>query len=39
MTYIKHIGEQVELALILSSVLFLVSALLIVSVSIMSFIA
>ena len=39
MTYIKHIGEQLELALILSSVLFLVSALLIVSVSIINFIS
>ena len=39
MTYIKHIGEQVELALILSSVLFLLSALMIVLVSIISFIS
>ena len=38
MTYLKHISEQVELALILSSVLFFVSFIMIVSANIISFI-
>lgn len=38
MTYLKHISEELELVLILSSVLFLVSAVMIASVNIISFI-
>jgi len=36
MTYIKHIIDEVELALILASVLFFVTALMIASVNIIS---
>ena len=36
MTYIKHIIDEVELALILSLVLFFVTALMIASVNIIS---
>ena len=38
MTYLKHISEELELALILSSVLLLVSAVMIAAVNIISFI-
>ena len=36
MTYIKHIIDEIELALILASVLFFVTALMIASVTIIS---
>jgi hypothetical protein len=38
MTYFKHICEQIELVLILSSVLLFVSALLLLSVKIIAFV-
>jgi len=38
MTYFKHISEQIELVLILSTVLFMVCSVLVISVKIMSLI-
>ena len=38
MTYIKHLLDEVELALVLTFVLFFVTVLIIVSVKIISFI-
>jgi len=39
MTYFKHFIDEVELALILALVLFFVTALMIISVEIMSFLS